>query len=98
MNDDKLLASLERVVNSKADLDEAFKNGVPLTTSQLLAICGSQTEVNTKREHLAAKGLTPSEIDDRLAKEVNAALEKVKSGEFVPAARCYGNRDTIKGD
>ncbi|TVL10632.1 hypothetical protein AYI82_06330 [Shewanella algae] len=89
--------ALETAVDSEKGLD-AFANGVPLTTSELIAIAGSQMDTKNRRDRLMAQGLGDVEIEQRLANEVNQALEKVKSGEFVPAARCYGNRDTIKGD
>lgn len=89
--------AIETAVDSEKGLD-AFKSGVPLTTAELIAIAGSAMDTKNRRERLVAQGLSPAEIEQRLDSEVAIALGRVKSGEFVPAARCYGNRDTLKGD
>ncbi|WP_345886173.1 hypothetical protein [Shewanella algae] len=90
--------AIEKVIDTK-DLD-AFANGVPLTTSELIAIAGSQLDTKNRRDRLMAQGLSDVEIEQRLANEVNQALEKVKSGELIIASRNHGNRDTLsaKGD
>ncbi|MBO2600004.1 hypothetical protein [Shewanella algae] len=89
--------AIETAVDVENGLD-AFKSGVPLTTAELIAIAGSAMDTKNRRDRMAIQGLGDKEIEQRLDSEVAIALGRVKSGEFVPAARCYGNRDTLKGD
>lgn len=89
--------AIETAVDVEKGLD-AFANGVPLTTAQLIAIAGSQMDTKNRRDRLTAQGLSDVEIEQRLANEVNQALEKVKSGELIIASRNHGCRNTIKGD
>lgn len=89
--------AIETAVDSEKGLD-AFANGVPLTTSELIAIAGSQLEVKSRRQRLEAEGKTTAEIDAILSEQVNQSLEKVRSGELIVASRNHGCRDVLKGD
>ncbi|WP_412500777.1 hypothetical protein [Shewanella chilikensis] len=89
--------AIETAVDVEKGLD-AFANGVPLTTAELIAIAGSAMDTKNRRDRLAAQGLSEAEIEQHLATEVAQALEKIRSGELIVASRNHGCRDTLKGD
>lgn len=93
-----MIGDILNKVTGSGGIGSAFAGGVPLTTSELIAVAGSQLGVKSLRERLEVEGKSEDEIQKILDNQAAESLEKVRNGELIPAVRNHGRRETLAGD